>query len=41
LTISAAAQRRWGFACAGIFALTFISGMVAMFAVIHAKGVVR
>jgi succinate dehydrogenase / fumarate reductase cytochrome b subunit len=41
LTISAAAQRRWGLVCAGLFALTFISGMVAMFSVIHAKGVVR
>src|SRR5205807_1249514 len=41
LTISAAAQRRWGFACAGLFVLTFVCGMTAVFAVIHAKGVVR
>lgn len=39
LTVSAAAQRRWGYVCAGLFALTFLSGMIAIFAVIHAKGV--
>src|SRR5690606_8362265 len=32
LTVSAAAQRRWGFVCAGIFALTMICGFVALFA---------
>lgn len=32
LTISAAAQRRWGYACAGLFALTFICGMTAVIA---------
>jgi succinate dehydrogenase / fumarate reductase cytochrome b subunit len=32
LTISAGSQRRWGFACAGLFALTFIAGMVALIA---------
>jgi succinate dehydrogenase / fumarate reductase, cytochrome b subunit len=41
LTVSAAAQRRWGYVCAVLFALTFISGMTAIFAVIHAKGVVH
>ena len=30
LTISAGAQRRWGFACAGLFAITFIAGMLAL-----------
>jgi succinate dehydrogenase / fumarate reductase cytochrome b subunit len=30
LTISAGAQKRWGYACAGLFALTFICGIVAM-----------
>ena len=30
LTVSAGAQRRWGLACAGLFALTFIAGMTAL-----------
>lgn len=30
LTISRDAQRRWGFACAGLFALTFVCGLVAL-----------
>lgn len=30
LTVSAAAQKRWGYACAGLFALTFIAGMIAL-----------
>ena len=30
LTISASAQRRWGYACAGLFALTFVAGMIAL-----------
>jgi succinate dehydrogenase / fumarate reductase cytochrome b subunit len=30
LTVSRNAQRRWGFACAGLFALTFVAGMVAL-----------
>ena len=30
LTVSANAQRRWGVACAGLFALTFVAGMVAL-----------
>jgi succinate dehydrogenase / fumarate reductase cytochrome b subunit len=42
LTISKAAQRRWGFACAGIFVLTFGCGMLALFAVLrHGSIVVR
>jgi succinate dehydrogenase / fumarate reductase, cytochrome b subunit len=32
LTISAGAQRRWGFVCAGIFALTLMLGLVALMA---------
>lgn len=32
LTISANSQRRWGFACAGLFAITFIAGMAALVA---------
>ena len=32
LTISAASQRRWGYACAGLFALTFIAGIIALIA---------
>ena len=32
LTISAGAQRRWGYACGGIFALTLILGFVALIA---------
>ena len=30
LTISAAAQKRWGYVCAGLFALTFVAGMLAL-----------
>lgn len=30
LTVSANAQRRWGVACAGLFALTFAAGMIAL-----------
>lgn len=30
LTVSANAQRRWGYACAGLFALTFVAGMIAL-----------
>lgn len=30
LTISAGAQRRWGLVCAGLFALTFTAGMIAL-----------
>ena len=32
LTIGAASQRRWGYACAGLFALTFVAGMIALVA---------
>jgi succinate dehydrogenase / fumarate reductase cytochrome b subunit len=32
LTISNCAQRRWGFVCAGLFAVTFIAGMIALIA---------
>ena len=32
LTVSASAQKRWGYACAGLFALTFIAGIVSLIA---------
>lgn len=32
LTISAGAQKRWGYACAGLFALTFLCGITALVA---------
>jgi succinate dehydrogenase / fumarate reductase cytochrome b subunit len=40
LTISAAAQRRWGFVCTALFALTFGCGMLALFAVIRHGSIV-
>jgi succinate dehydrogenase / fumarate reductase cytochrome b subunit len=30
LTVSAASQKRWGYVCAGLFAVTFIAGMIAL-----------
>ncbi|MGD1278542.1 MAG: hypothetical protein ABR964_15120 [Tepidisphaeraceae bacterium] len=35
LTISAASQRRWGFVCAALFALTLACGFLALGAAIH------
>ena len=35
LTVSAAAQRRWGLICVGLFVLTFGCGMLALFSVIR------
>ena len=32
LTVSASAQKRWGYVCAGLFAFTFIAGMMALIA---------
>lgn len=32
LTVSSGAQKRWGYACAGLFAMTFLAGMVALVA---------
>lgn len=32
LTISAGSQRRWGFACAGLFVITLVFGITALFA---------
>ena len=32
LTVSAGAQRRWGLACAGLFAVTFVAAMIALIA---------
>jgi succinate dehydrogenase / fumarate reductase cytochrome b subunit len=37
LTISEGAQKRWGYACAGLFALTFICGMTAIIASTNPK----
>jgi succinate dehydrogenase / fumarate reductase cytochrome b subunit len=34
LTVSSASQRRWGFVCAGLFALTLACGILALVAVI-------
>jgi succinate dehydrogenase / fumarate reductase cytochrome b subunit len=41
LTISAGAQRRWGWVCVGIFVLTFGCGMTAWIAALTQKGVVH
>jgi succinate dehydrogenase / fumarate reductase cytochrome b subunit len=30
LTISKSAQRRWGYACLGLFVVTFVAGMIAL-----------
>ena len=40
LTISAGAQKRWGYVCAGIFVLAFGCGMLALFATIRYRGMV-
>ena len=32
LTVSDGAQKRWGYACAGLFVLTFVAGVVALVA---------
>ena len=37
LTVSKAAQRRWGFVCVGIFGLTFVCGMLALVGAIKIK----
>ena len=37
LTISAAAQRRWGYVCFGLFALTLVAGIVALVAAANLK----
>jgi len=37
LTISKGAQKRWGYACAGLFALTFVCGMTALIASTNSK----
>lgn len=39
LTVSAAAQRRWGYACGGLFVLTLACGVVALYALISAAKV--
>ena len=35
LTISADAQKRWGYVCVGLFVLTFLAGMISMFASVN------
>lgn len=37
LTVSNCAQRRWGYVCAGLFAVTFIAGMLSLIAGAHLK----
>jgi len=37
LTISEGAQKRWGYACGGLFALTFACGMIALIASTNSK----
>jgi succinate dehydrogenase / fumarate reductase cytochrome b subunit len=32
LTVSAAAQKRWGYVCAGLFVLTFVAGIISLVA---------
>ena len=41
LTVSAGAQRRWGYACAGLFVLTLVCGMLALYALIRAAHVTQ
>ena len=40
LMISAAAQRRWGYVCFGIFLLTFGCGMLSLYAVIRSGNII-
>jgi succinate dehydrogenase / fumarate reductase cytochrome b subunit len=40
LTVSAAAQRRWGFVCFGLFVLTFALGIIAWIATLMNKQLV-
>jgi succinate dehydrogenase / fumarate reductase cytochrome b subunit len=40
LTISAAAQRRWGYLCAGLFVLTLLCGFLALGAAIHDRALI-
>ena len=35
LTISKAAQSRWGYACTGLFVMTFGCGMIALYAIVR------
>ncbi len=37
VTVSAGAQRRWGFTCAGLFVLTLVFGFVALFASLNTR----
>ena len=39
LTISAESQKRWGYACVGLFVFTFGCGMVALYALVRAAQV--
>jgi succinate dehydrogenase / fumarate reductase cytochrome b subunit len=40
LTISAASQRRWGWACAGLFVFTLGCGLLALGAIIAHRGII-
>jgi succinate dehydrogenase / fumarate reductase cytochrome b subunit len=40
LTISAAAQRRWGYVCSGLFVFTLLCGFLALGASIHDKAII-
>jgi succinate dehydrogenase / fumarate reductase cytochrome b subunit len=40
LTISAAAQRRWGYVCAGLFFFALLCGFLALGATIHDKAMI-
>jgi succinate dehydrogenase / fumarate reductase, cytochrome b subunit len=39
LTISAAAQRRWGYVCSGLFLFTLLCGFLALGAAIHDRAI--
>lgn len=40
LTISAAAQRRWGYVCSGLFVFTLLCGFLALGAAIHDRAMI-
>ena len=40
LTISAGAQRRWGYVCAALFVLTLVCGMLALFALVRQGAII-
>jgi succinate dehydrogenase / fumarate reductase cytochrome b subunit len=40
LTVSSAAQRRWGWVCAGLFLFTLVCGLTALFAAIAGRNMI-